>query len=97
MARFYIKHVRTELKPITVPALAKELISTLQRDKRGAFHFQIRDLSDHRRKNLRATLAGPAFQDDRFSHAAGFGNAVAAGAGVFSRLTPANFTFEIYG
>jgi integrase len=42
VARFYIKYVRTELKPITVPTLAKELISTLQRDKRGAYH--IRDL-----------------------------------------------------
>ncbi len=39
---FYMKHGHAKLKPITVPDLVKEMISTLEQDKRGDYH--IRDL-----------------------------------------------------
>jgi len=42
IATFYEKHARTKLKPITVPELVKELVKTLEMDKRGKYH--VRDL-----------------------------------------------------
>jgi len=42
VANYYMKHGHAELKPITVPELAKEMITTLEQDKRGNYH--IRDL-----------------------------------------------------
>jgi hypothetical protein len=42
VANYYMKHGHAKLKPITVPELVKEMISTLEQDKRGDYH--IRDL-----------------------------------------------------
>jgi hypothetical protein len=40
IATFYEKHARTKLKPITVPELVKELVKTLEMDKRGKYHVR---------------------------------------------------------
>jgi integrase len=42
VARFYTKYVRTKLKPITIPALIKEMTEALEADNRGDYH--VRDL-----------------------------------------------------
>ena len=42
VASFYQKHARTKLKPITIPDLVKEMVTTLELDKRGDYH--VRDL-----------------------------------------------------
>jgi integrase len=42
VASFYQKHARTKLKPITIPDLVKEMVKTLELDKRGDYH--VRDL-----------------------------------------------------
>lgn len=43
VAAFFHKYARIKLKPITVPELVKEMVKTLEQDKRGAYH--IRDLN----------------------------------------------------
>ena len=42
IARFYVKYSRTELKPITVPELVSVYATSLEDDKRGAYH--VRDM-----------------------------------------------------
>lgn len=42
VASFHQKHAHTKLKPIAVPDLIKEMLNTLEQDKRGDYH--VRDL-----------------------------------------------------
>jgi integrase len=44
VSRFYMKYSRTEVKPIALPVLVQEFVSSLEQDKRSEYHVRDMDL-----------------------------------------------------